>query len=66
MSQQDLASPAVSNLTVAATVTAGLGYPNNRVDAPVAPTGWQPVLDKNLTVVGKSDQVSASTAGSGS
>jgi hypothetical protein len=62
VSQHELAAPAVSDLTVAPSVSPGLGYPNNRIDAPVAPTGWQPIQDKNLMAVGNYAQASASAA----
>lgn len=66
MSHQELASPANSKLTVEPSVSAGLGYPNHRIDAPIAPTGWQVAKDTNLTSVGSKVQAPALSAESGS
>jgi hypothetical protein len=66
MSQQELSAPALAQLTVEPSVSQGLGYPNHRIDAPVAPTGWQPIRHQNLTIVATQAESSALGAESGS
>jgi hypothetical protein len=66
MSQQELSAPALAQLTVEPSVSQGLGYPNHRIDAPVAPTGWQPIRHENLNIVGLQSESSAPGAESGS
>ena len=66
MSQQDLAAPASSGLTVASSVLDGLGYPNHRSANAAIPTGWLNGQPEGLRNIGTSTQSPAGKTESGS
>jgi hypothetical protein len=66
MSQQELSAPALAQLTVEPSVSQGLGYPNHRIDAPEAPTGWQGIQTDNLNIVGNASGSETPSSDSGS
>ncbi len=66
MSQHELASPALAEATVESSVSPELGYPNNRVDASLEPTGWLLERDNYFTKVGGNAQALALSFESGS
>jgi hypothetical protein len=66
MSQQDLAAPALTQLTVESSVREGLGYPNHRIDDSLVPTGWLNKQAENLNDIGNTTQSQAGKTESGS